>query len=250
MLSTTPTPTFHQLVALPMEEYNQMRNVTNMQQPPLNQKLIQLQRELSASASAPPPSAAAAAELSNNPYDRLMRQGMLLEEVKRTKEQLQNDISLGTPKPYRNRALALYNQIAPVTHFNEKGELVLPLDGGVTAEGASGDGRPIVGSRAEDLIQHAVRDRRKQFTPTGWPEFLAQLHKHNIPRMMLNRSTIDELQTLATKPLLLPAAAAAPAPTPPRRGKAAAAATVKAARHKRKRVRKPSAAALLRDFEP
>ena len=165
MLSTTPTPvsnTFHQLVALPMEEYNQMRNVANMQQPPLNQKLVQLQRELSASASAPPPpsSAAAAAELSNNPYDRLMRQGMLLEEVKRTKEQLQNDISLGTPKPYRNRALALYNQIAPVTHFNEKGELLLPPDG-ATVDGASWGGRPIVGSRAEDLIQHAVRDRRK-----------------------------------------------------------------------------------------
>ena len=181
-----------------------MMNLTTMQQPPLKQKLLQLQQDLAASASASPLSTMSAnGGMAGDPYERMMRQGMLLEGVKRTKEQLQNDIALGTPKPYRSRALALYNQIASTTHFNEKGELVV---GDRSTKDASGARRAIEGSRAEDLIQHAVRDRRKQFTPTGWSEFLTELHSQNVPRMMLNRQTIDELQTIS-KP---------PPPSPPR----------------------------------
>ena len=183
-MSTSNAPTFHQLVAIPLEQYSQMVNMTAVQQPhsPIKQKLLEAQQELNSSTISSPVA---------NPYDRMMRQGMMLEEVKRTKEQLQNAISVGTPKPYRNRALALYNQIAPMTNFNEKGELLVSND-------------PIAGSRAEDLIQHAVRDRRKEFTPTGWTDFLTQLHEHNVPRMMLNRQTIDELQTLSKKTPITP----------------------------------------------
>ena len=245
--ATTPN-TFHRLVALPVDQYSQMVNLTTMQQTPLKQKLAQLQRDLSTSITTP---SLSTDDRPPNPYDRLMRQGMLLEEMMRTKEQIQNDISLGTPKPYRNRALALYNQIAPITHFNEKGELVLKTtDGGDPTAAA----KTVVGSRAEDLIQHAVRDRRKQFTPTGWTDFVGELHKHNVPRMMLNRQTIDELQTLSTKaPIALPATAAAaaklppppPLKLPPGRGRAA-----KERKLKKKRSRKAVPVGFLRDFEP
>ena len=196
MLPAITSGSFQQLVAVPLEQYSQMSSQMRVHQAPLAQKLAQLQSEL---ASAP--------TVQSNPYDQMMRQGMRLEAVKRTKEQLQNDISLGTPKPYRNRALALYNQIAPTTHFNEKGELVL-LDDATSPS-------PIVGSRAEDLIQHAVRDRQKQFTPTGWQHFVRQLHKHNIPRMMLNRSTIAELNALADATTPPTTATTTPTPSKP-----------------------------------
>ena len=241
-------PSFQQLVAIPMDQYSQMVNVTNtVQQQPLGQKLVQLQRELTSSITSPPQSLTTTAAVPNH-YDRMMRQGMLLEEMKRTKEQLKADISLGTPKPYRNRALALYHQIAPVTHFNEKGELVLTDD-----DDNNHAERPITGSRAEDLIQHAIRDRRKQFTPTGWPEFVSQLLKHNIPRMMLNRATIEELNALSTKqtPPIHPTKQASPIRSTTTKAKRKAAQqelTASGGRKKSKRLRK-TPAKFLQDFE-
>ena len=228
------TTSFQQLVAIPVEQYTQMMSVANMQQPPLQQKLTQAQHDFIASANAPSASPP-------NSYDRLMRQGMMLEEVKRLKEQMRASVSMGTPKPYRNRALALYNQIAPVTQFNEQGELVIP-------DGVGGDGRAVAGSRAEDLIQHAVRDRRKQFTPTGWSEFLRELFQHNIPRMMLNRPTIDELQVLAKKPLLPPPRPSPPSPSP--KGRITRAGLKRRAETiKRKRSRNRLSAGFLSEFE-
>ena len=231
------TSTFQQLVALPMEQYTQLMSVANMQQPPLQQKLKQVQHDFTVSANAPP--AALTESSPPNPYDRMIRQGMLLEQVKRLKDQMRASVATGTPKPYRNRALALYNQIAPVTQFNEQGELVIP-------DGVGGEGRAVAGSRAEDLIQHAVRDRRKHFTPTGWPEFVHELLQHNIPRMMLNRPTIDELQVLAKKKPLLPPpprppSSATPTPSPKRR--------VTRAELKRKRSRNRLRAGFLSTFE-
>ena len=184
--SSSSSASFHQLVAIPLEQYNQMLSMMNMRQP-IGQKITRIQNALSN------PTIAAAD--GSNPYDHMIRQGMMLDELKRAREQLKNGLSAGTPKPYRNRALALYNQIAPLIQFNDKGELLIN-------KGSSSSGYPsaVVGSRAEDLIQHAVRDRRKHFTPTGWSEFAEQLHKHNIPRMMLNHATIEELQARALPP--------------------------------------------------
>ena len=56
------------------------------------------------------------------------------------------------------------------------------------------DGSAIESSRIEDLIQHAVRDRRRPFSPTGWNYFVSLLKKHNIPRSSLNLETLRELQ--------------------------------------------------------
>ena len=148
---------------------------------PVGQKISRLQTLLSN-----PSSVAATASTSDNAYEEMMRQGVLLDDLKRTNEQFKAGIAAATPKPYRNRALALYNQIAPLIHFNDKGELL-----------SKASGQPIVDSHAEDLIQHAVRDRRKhKFIPTGWDDFTEQLHQHNIPRMMLNHATINDLQAL------------------------------------------------------
>ena len=99
MLTTaTPAASFQQLVAIPVEQYKQMMNVSTMQKPPLQQKLTQLQQDYTASVLAPTPTQ----QQPNNSYDRLMRQGMMLEEMKRIKEQLRAAVSMGTPKPYRN----------------------------------------------------------------------------------------------------------------------------------------------------
>ena len=43
------------------------------------------------------------------------------------------------------------------------------------------------------MVQHAVRDRRRNITPTGWNDFIEVLHEHNFPKSMLNRETLDEL---------------------------------------------------------
>ena len=196
-MTTAPSSsTFQQLVAIPLDQYNQMLSMMNMRQP-IGQKVTRIQNALSN-----PTIAAAEYDDSagdSNPYDHMMRQGMMLEELRRAREQLKTGLSAATPKPYRNRALALYNQIAPLIQFNDKGELLLTNNSSDKSAAAS----PVVGSRAEDLIQHAVRDRRKHFTPTGWSEFADQLHKHNIPRMMLNHATIEELQARASPSAVL-----------------------------------------------
>ena len=88
---------------------------------------------------------------------------------------------MGTPKHYRSRALSLYHSIEPNIKFNDRGELM------------DESNQPIRDSRAEDLIQHAVRQQRRPFTPIAWSTFVNLLKKHNVPRSMLNRETLDEL---------------------------------------------------------
>ena len=185
---------FQRLVAIPQDEYNQLASVfrTQMNQPPAVQQLTRLQEDYFKNIP----------EASKDPYNKLLLQGEALDGIKRYREKIADDLSLGTPKPYRNRALSLYNQIASAIAFNERGELLENSD--------TPQQQAILGSRVEDLIQHAVRDRRKQFTPVGWEIFLDLLKKHNIPRMTLNRATVDELQKLTT-----PTAATADAPSPP-----------------------------------
>ena len=75
-MATAPTTsTYQQLIAIPMEQYNQLMSLTNAQQP-IDQKLVRLQNELTHSSCSG----------SKNEYDQMMRQGMGLEEVLRTKE--------------------------------------------------------------------------------------------------------------------------------------------------------------------
>ena len=163
--------TFQRMVAIPQDEYMQL---SSLPPNPLTQKMSSLQHEYQT-----------LPQSSSNAYDHMMRQGSVLEEMKLLKEKISNDISLGTPKPYRNRALSLYRSIEPHINLTQRGEFKV-------------QDRVLENSRIEDLIQHAVRDRRRQFTPVGWKEFLHVLKEYNIPKSALNRATLDELSVSDT----------------------------------------------------
>ena len=53
-------------------------------------------------------------------------------------------------------------------------------------------------SCVEDLINYAVRDRRRNIAPVGWSTFLSYLHEHNIPKCILTRSILDEFDGVLT----------------------------------------------------
>ena len=105
---------------------------------------------------------------------------------------MRNYISVSTPKPYRNRAQALFQSIEPHIKFNDRGEIY------------DVNAKIIEHSRLEDLIQHAVRDRRRNMLPIGWSEFVDVLRQHNIPKSMLNHETINELSIKPTKVITPP----------------------------------------------
>ena len=166
---------FQRMIAIPQEEYIQLSTLGQVRQP-LAQKMMELEQEYQNSSR------------HTNPYEHMMLQGSALEEMKALKEKIRNDLALGTPKPYRNRALSLYRSIEPTIKFNERGELM------------GEDNKPIQDSRAEDLIQHAVRDHRRPFTPIAWNEFVTLLKKHNVPRSVLSRQTLEEMKAEPPKP--------------------------------------------------
>lgn len=119
-------------------------------------------------------------------------QSETIERLKDLKDQMRHYLTISTPKPYRTRAEALFQSIEPYLNVNEKGEII------------KDDNSVIESSRYEDLIQHAVRDRRRSFVPTGWPYFINLLKKHNVPKSSLNRETLDELEAPVSKPSKLP----------------------------------------------
>ena len=167
---------FQQMIAIPIEQYNQLTQLQQVHKPAEQHKLMQLSQTYDQQA------------LVKDPNDRLMLQGGTLEEMKDLKEKMRLGIELGTPRPYRNRALTLYRSLEAHVPITTRGELVDDVSG-----------EPITDSRVEDLIQHAVRDRRRDFTPTAWSTFVSLLKKHNVPRTVLNRATLDELASPSVK---------------------------------------------------
>ena len=123
-----------------------------------------------------------------DPYKRLMLQANTLESMKELKEKMRNGVYVNTPKPYRNRAKSLFDSLENHLNFNERGEIYDKSD------------NIIPNSRVEDLIQHAVRDRRRNITPMGWTQFVDILRDYNVPRSVLNRDTLDEM---ARKPIVV-----------------------------------------------
>ena len=159
---------YQRMVVIPQEEYLQMNAVQNVRQP-LTQQYYKLESQYNEE------------DKINDPYKRLMLQSNTLEEMKKLKEMMRNYIVVSTPKPYRSRAQALFNTVESFLKFNERGEIF------------DKDDNIIPNSRMEDLIQHAVRDRRRHMIPVGWKPFVEILRERNVPKSILNRETLEEI---------------------------------------------------------
>ena len=167
---------FQRLVAIPEHEYNHpktMEQVTHPLQSQMSSLLTEYQNQGNI----------------NDPYTRVQRQGETLDELIKLKERVRNALVQATPRPYQSRAQSLMNFVVDKLDYNEKGEL-------------KDDSQAIIpGSNLSDLIQHAVRDRRRNITPVGWEYFRDKLKSLNAPKMALNYETLEEMDTpLSKKP--------------------------------------------------
>ena len=163
---------FQRMVAVPYEQYAQLNTAQGLRdvKQPLDGQFSALDKQYTDRVNVA------------DPYRRMMLQGETLEEMKAMKERMRNVIVANSPKPYRNRAKALFDGLESIIKFNERGEIL------------SDEGRAVPHSHVQDLIQYAVRDRRREVLPTGWKDFLSLMKKHNVPRHMLNRFTLDEME--------------------------------------------------------
>ena len=160
---------FQRMIAIPQEEYlaiTAMQNVTH----PSAQHFYNLENKYKTD------------ENIRDPYRRLVMQSNTLDEMKQVKDNIRNSLTVATPKPYQNRAQALFKSLESHLRFNDKGEIY------------SDDGNIISGSRVEDLINYAVRDRRRNIVPKGWSQFVNILRDLNVPKTILNRDTLDTLE--------------------------------------------------------
>ena len=166
---------FQRMMVIPQEEYLQLTAVQQVKQP-LMQQFYNLESKYQEQ------------DHIADPYRKLMHQSETLDAMKTLKEKMRNEIVLATPKPYQSRARSLFQHLEPILKFNERGEIF------------DEQGQMIPQSRIDDLIQYAVRDRRRHFLPVGWSSFLKAMQDHNIPKYMLNRNTLDEMKKLVSKP--------------------------------------------------
>ena len=74
------------------------------------------------------------------------------------KDTLRQRLLKSIAKLYQNRAESLFNFMKDKVRIGAKGEIYRE------------DGEPTEGSKRDDLIQHAVRDRRRKMNPYGWKE--------------------------------------------------------------------------------
>ena len=169
---------YSRMIVIPQEEYTQMSAMQQVRQP-LADQVYRSERDYQQNLHI------------KDPHRAVLLQSETIERLKDLKDQMRHYLTISTPKPYRTRAEALFQSIEPYLNVNEKGEVI------------KDDNSVIESSRYEDLIQHAVRDRRRSFVPTGWDYFIKLLKNHNVPKSSLNRETLDELD--------------APKLTPPRR---------------------------------
>lgn len=161
---------FERMVGIPEDEYHQLKTLQRTSNP-IQDKFLSLQDEYRQES------------FIKDPQTRVMRQGETLNEMLNLKDELRSRLIQVTPRPYRTRAQSLFHHIADKVSVNARGELK-----------DDDDGTTIDGSNIADLIQHAVRDRRRNIVPTGWKKFLTILRKHNTPQMILNYDTLEEMQ--------------------------------------------------------
>ena len=160
---------FQRMMVIPQEEYLQLTTVQASKQP-----MVQQMRNLASQYEK-------AGDI-DDPYRKLVRQAETLDIMKSLKDKIRQQIVTSTPKPYQSRTQSLFQHLEPVLKLSERGEIY------------NEDDQVIEDSRIEDLVQYAVRDRRRNFIPKGWKDFLTMMHANNIPKYMLNRNTLDELE--------------------------------------------------------
>ena len=165
---------FQHLVAIPQEEYAQLTAVQQARQP-ITQQFYDLENKQRQD------------ENIRDSYKRLALQSETLDEMKRLKQKMREDIEISTPKIYQSRARMLYQSTEPFIKFNERGEIY------------DEHGTLIENSRLEDLVQYAIRDRRRDILPVGWKAFVNVLRNNNVPKYVLNRYTVDELNNPVIK---------------------------------------------------
>ena len=163
---------FERMIAIPEDEYDQMRSLQQLRQVkyPMEAYFQSLSNDYRKQGAI------------QDPYTRVHRQGETLEEMINVKDLLRQRLIDATPKVYQNRAESLFNYMKDKIRVNEQGEIV------------KDDGYVIEGSNIGDLIQHAVRDRRRNLTPVGWDTFVTRLKDTNAPKMVLSYDTLDELR--------------------------------------------------------
>ena len=162
---------YSQMIAIPRHEYTQLTTVQSARQP-LNEQFYKLENDCQRNA------------LVSDAQRSIALQSETIERMKDVKDRMRNFLTVSTPKPYRSRAESLFQSIEPYLNVNDRGELIRE------------DGVLIPSSRYEDLLLHAVKEkRRKNFSPEGWTYFIELLKKHNVPKSMLNRETIEEMDT-------------------------------------------------------
>ena len=183
---------FQKMVTIPEDEYTLLRSMQQVGDP-LQKHFQTLSGEYSKQ------------ESLKDPHDRVLRQGETLNEMIKTKDMLRRRLHESTPKPYQHRASSLFDHMKEKMPISEKGEIY------------SKDGDVIEGSNIADLVQHAVRDRRRKYTPMGWNMFLTHLKDSNAPKMVMNYDTLEELKPSAAAAMTTPSPASSIVATSPKR---------------------------------
>ena len=160
---------FERMIGIPEDEYMHLKSLQQVYNP-LQNKFQTLSNQYDKQ------------EVITDPYVRNQRQGETLNSMIQMKDNIRQQLIQVTPKPYQSRAENLFNFISDKLPTNERGEII------------NDDGKVIEGSNIADLIQHAVRDRRRNMIPNGWDEFKDILKNSNAPRMILNYETLEEMQ--------------------------------------------------------
>ncbi len=165
---------FERMVAIPEDEYQHLRSLRQTTDPVQN-KFLSLSSDYKKQSFIP------------DPQIRIQQQSETLNEMVKIKNELKKRVLEATPKPYQSRAQSLFQFLIDKIGINEKGEM------------KDKEGNVIGGSNVGDLIQHAVRDRRRNIIPVGWKEFLNVLRENNAPQMILNYNTLDEMKPETSK---------------------------------------------------
>lgn len=166
-------PRFQRMVVIPQEEYAHMISMQRMQHP-YSAKFETLDKQYMDQ------------EDIKDPYSRMIHQSDTLNDMKILKENMHRSLMTATPKQYRHRADTLMKVLEPHVSLTQKGEVVNTVSGNVIHD-----------VRMDDLIQHAVRDKRRSgFSPKGWSHFVQLLRDVNVPQIVLNKETLNDLQTL------------------------------------------------------